>query len=135
MPLMRTMPMVLLAMLAIACKESKEDHARIERMLSSQVFQLSDDVKELEDKIKMVEGLGSSDEDKERRGYICDDLPGQRETLMNKWDAFLWDRISLSMGGKATWAVETFPKEGEQLEELGDRLTVTYDRMQLACRK
>ena len=59
--------MVVVMMLAIGCKESGKDHERIERMLSSQVLQLDDDVAELEGKIKMVEGLGSSDEDKERR--------------------------------------------------------------------
>jgi hypothetical protein len=127
--------MVVVVVLAIGCKGSKEDdQGRIKQMLARQTYQLKNDVEELETNIKIVEGIGSSDEDKERRGYLCDDLPRQREKLMSKWDAFLWDRISLSSSDDLTWAVDKFPEEGKQLTELGDRLTATYDRMQQVCR-
>ena len=51
---------------------------------------------------------------------------------MIKWDAFLWDRISLD--DDATWAVDRFSEQGKQIDELGNRLNDTHRRIAELCR-
>ena len=125
---------MLLAMFATGCGESKQDLERVKRMLYRQIFKLKDDVDELERRIEIAERLGTSAEQTQQKHATCQDLPVLREKLMTKWDAFQWDRISLASNDNLTWAVDTFPQEGKQLEALGDRIEATRARVHELCR-
>ncbi len=122
---------MVIAMLAVGCRGSREELEVVKRMLNRQVFQLENDVGELERRIHIAEG--ASTEEVERKGAICRELSGLREKLMTKWDAFLWDRISLASDDNLTWTVDTFPEEGKRLEAIGDRIEATKPRVQSLC--